>query len=471
MVWNEERIQVIKDLFLGKTNILRASIILRCSQRTVRRKMIQYQAEGDAAFVHGNKGKTPINKFNLESISSILEEKHLEECNFTELSRLLREYHGIKVSSSCLNNHFRQMGILSSKCTKSTRKKLKKMLKEKAKRENLTKIENQTLSALKKEELTKKWVHPTKPRSKYYGERIEMDASSLHWIRGLGKLTLHVAVDDASGHILGLWLEKEETLHGYYKVMEYLLKTFGVPLKLRTDKRTVFIYKKKGQQKIENDTMTQFAFACSKLGIELSCNSDPDSKPKVERMNQTLQGILPYRFSEENISDIDSANKYLRNKFIPWFNNEFGYDYDIINGQKRKIESVFDKCPDELINRTLVVLTERKINNGQTIKYNNEYKALYDSLGKPAFLLPKSRITVIKTLDNKYYGTDSQNNCYSLQTVPKRYIYSKDVDSESFIIQKPKKKRKIPEYTPWHFNEIEKFRQTDSMLQRLLIDA
>nr|WP_321262828.1 hypothetical protein [uncultured Sphaerochaeta sp.] len=57
-----------------------------------------------------------------------------------------------------------------------------------------------------------------------------MDASSYVWIKGLGKCTLHVCIDDASGFLLGLWLEAEETLHGYYKLMEQVLGTYGIPL-------------------------------------------------------------------------------------------------------------------------------------------------------------------------------------------------------------------------------------------------
>lgn len=45
---------------------------------------------------------------------------------------------------------------------------------------------------------------PNKARSKYFGERIEMDASSHIFLAGHGKLTVHVAIDDACGYILGL---------------------------------------------------------------------------------------------------------------------------------------------------------------------------------------------------------------------------------------------------------------------------
>ena len=41
-------------------------------------------------------------------------------------------------------------------------------------------------------------AHPRRPRSKYNGEMIQMDASSFHWIEG-EVWHLHVAIDSADG--------------------------------------------------------------------------------------------------------------------------------------------------------------------------------------------------------------------------------------------------------------------------------
>ncbi len=45
-------------------------------------------------------------------------------------------------------------------------------------------------------------AHPRRPRSKYAGEMIQMDASSFHWIEG-EVWHLHVAIDDADGKVVG----------------------------------------------------------------------------------------------------------------------------------------------------------------------------------------------------------------------------------------------------------------------------
>ena len=59
--------------------------------------------------------------------------------------------------------------------------------------------------------------HPRKPRAKYSGEIVQMDASVYIWFGNI-KLYLHIAIDDATGAILGAYFDRQETLNGYYQV-------------------------------------------------------------------------------------------------------------------------------------------------------------------------------------------------------------------------------------------------------------
>ena len=106
-------------------------------------------------------------------------EKDLGGCNFSELCRLLDEYRSISVSTSCLRKRLFAEGMLSVKCKRKTRKKMKRFLRElRERQQELTREKLQVLSALESEDVTGRWAHPTKPRSRYFGERLEMDASS-----------------------------------------------------------------------------------------------------------------------------------------------------------------------------------------------------------------------------------------------------------------------------------------------------
>jgi len=52
--------------------------------------------------------------------------------------------------------------------------------------------------------------------------------------------------------------------------------------------------------------------ACKQLGIQIEATSVPQTKGRVERLNQTLQNRLPIVFRREGITDIDTANEFLR---------------------------------------------------------------------------------------------------------------------------------------------------------------
>ena len=67
---------------------------------------------------------------------------------------------------------------------------------------------------------------------------------SVHLWCGVKKTTLHFAVDDHTGMIVGAWFDDEETLNGYYHIFHQILTRYGIPFKFFTDCRTIFTYTK-----------------------------------------------------------------------------------------------------------------------------------------------------------------------------------------------------------------------------------
>jgi hypothetical protein len=59
-----------------------------------------------------------------------------------------------------------------------------------------------------------------------------------------------------------------------------------------TDRRTVFEYKKKKSSLVEEDSFTQFGYACKQLGIDIKTSSVTEAKGRVERIFRTLQSRL-----------------------------------------------------------------------------------------------------------------------------------------------------------------------------------
>ena len=180
-------------------------------------------------------------------------------------------------------------------------------------------------------------AHSRRPRSAYFGELLQMDATPHEWIPG-EIWHLHLAIDDATSRVVGAYFDTQETLKGYYRVFHQILTTYGIPYKFFTDRRTVFTYKKKNSPSLDEDTYTQFAYACKQLGVELESSSVPQAKGRVERLNQTLQSRLPIELRLAGISTIDAANEFFHS-YIKEFNEKFSLP---LHG----IKPVFEMQPD-----------------------------------------------------------------------------------------------------------------------------
>ena len=102
---------------------------------------------------------------------------------------------------------------------------------------------------------------------------------------------------------------------------------------------TVFEYKKKESSLLEEDTFTQFGYACQQLGIEIKTSSIPEAKGRVERMNQTLQSRLPIELRLAGITSIEKANEFLKT-YLKEINGKLALS---VNHSK----SVFEKQPDD----------------------------------------------------------------------------------------------------------------------------
>lgn len=170
-----------------------------------------------------------------------------------------------------------------------------------------------------------------------------MDASSYEWFGGI-KTHLHVAIDDSTKMIVGAYFDTEETLNGYYNVFNQILKEYGIPHKFLTYKRTVFEYKRKDSP-IDKEYMTNFSYACSKLGVEIETTSVAEAKGRVERLNHTLQLRIPVDFKISGITTIEEANQFI----IPYIKKLCNtFDYNI-----KTSESIFKAKNKSIVFRNI----------------------------------------------------------------------------------------------------------------------
>lgn len=427
----------------------RAALLLGCTRRHINRMLKGYREHGKEFFVHGNKGRQPSTAIPnaIRSVVIDLYRTKYYGANFEHYSELLEKHEGIHISTSSVSAILESAYILSPKATRAKKKRMKKELEARKKCAKSQKEADSIQANL----VAVEDAHSRRPRCAYFGELEQMDATPYEWVPGQ-IWHLHLAVDDAAGRITGAWFDTQETLDGYYHVFHQILTRYGIPYKFLTDRRTVFAYKKKNSPSTDEDTYTQFAYACKQLGVLLESSSVPQAKGRVERLNQTLQSRLPVELRLAGITTIEAANEFL-NSYIKEFNAKFSLP---LNG----IKSVFETQPEnEKINLILAVLDERTVDCGHCIQFQRSHYRMLDARGLQVHYCKGTKVMVIQAYDKALYCCVNDKDIYALEKVPEHAAKSKDMDPD---YQEPKpKKRHIPSMNhPWRRSNFRKFVQS-----------
>ena len=447
----KNKYDIIKELVEHNGNKKRAALKLGITERQINRLIIKYRKNGKSGFVHGNRGHMPAKALD-KSVSQdiiLLYKNKYYDFNFNHFKEYLEDEENIKVSYDFIYKTLTKAGILSPKARKKTKRNFAKQKLLNEKKINLA-MSDEQINEIVNHEIALEDSHPRQEKPKYFGEIIEQDGSIHLWF-GDKKCCLHLAVDKATNTIVGAWFDKQETLNGYYHVFYQILTNYGIPYKFITDNRTVFNYMSLNPDKrtSEKDVLTQYGYACKQLGVDLETTSVSQTKGLIERDNGTFQGRLVQELRLNNITAIDEANKYLIEVFVPKFNSKFALDY-------KKFKSVFEESPSaEKINYTLAILTPRKIDNGNSIKYYGKYYQPYLNNELKCFMT-KTDCLVIKAFNGDLLVTIDEQ-VLELKELSRNEKFSKNFDE---AVEVKEKKKYIPPMShPFKADSFKKYQQ------------
>lgn len=452
----EKKYQTIKELIEQDGNKNRAAKRLGCTRRSIDRYIKGYKACGKAFFLHGNRNRKPVHTISDETKSILIDlyKNKYYDATYQHFSEMLLEFEGIKASESVVRKTLMTQHLLSPQATKKTKKNTRKLLEEKKEAAVNPQEKNRLQSLI----VDIEDAHARRPRCAYLGEMEQMDACIHPWFGGM-KSVLHIAVDDAAGAITGAWFDRAETLDGYYHVFWQILMDYGIPLMFYTDRRTIFEFKKKGAGLDENDTYTQFAYACKTFGVEIKTTSISQAKGRVERMFWTLQSRLPTLLRLAGVTTIEQANIYLKD-YLPKFNKQFALDHS-------RMQSVFEKKPSvETANLTLAVLSKRKVDSGHSIRFEKKYYRTVNQSGLPVYFYKGTEGLVIRTFDKCLYFS-VEENIYALEEIPEHELLSRNFNFKG-ITSKPLARYIPPMSHPWKKASFEKFQRKQGHRMELM---
>jgi transposase len=164
-------------------------------------------------------------------------------------------------------------------------------------------------------------------RAAQAGTLVQVDASQFAWLEERGPmLTLHRAIDDATGEVLALHFRATEDLHGYVAMLHDMARHRGLPVTLYGDRLNVFVRNDRhwtlAEELAGQQTPTHFGQILQALGIGFIAAGSPQAKGRIERLWQTLQDRLVVELRWAGITTAGAANAWLPS-FLARFNPRF----------------------------------------------------------------------------------------------------------------------------------------------------
>lgn len=159
-------------------------------------------------------------------------------------------------------------------------------------------------------------------RSPLAGMMLHQDGSSHEWVPGK-KWDLIVTMDDAtSEHYSMFFIDEEGTVSSFQGVRDVIVQK-GLFSSLYTDRGSHYWFTPKEGGKVSKTQLTQFGRAMKHLGIQMIAAYSPEARGRSERAFQTHQDRLVKELAFHGITDMDAANRYLIQVYLPAFNAEF----------------------------------------------------------------------------------------------------------------------------------------------------
>jgi len=201
-------------------------------------------------------------------------------------------------------------------------------------------------------------------RKPCFGEMLHIDGSKHEWLklRPGEKQTMVAVVDDATSRLLYARLEQGEDLWAIFRALKAVFGAHGLPLSLYSDRASWAFYTPKAGGKVDRERLTQVGRALEELGVEHIPSYSPQARGRSERLNRTLQERVVQELKAAGIADVEAANRYLEERYMPLHNELFAV-------QAKEPESLFMACPGTNLDHHLCTKEKRVVGQDNVVSY------------------------------------------------------------------------------------------------------
>lgn len=306
-----------------KLSIVEFSILINKSYSQSKRIIKKVRDKKMFGVKHGNFGKRPWNKTPQETLDDVEEllRGDYKTFNLTHFREMIKTHEGMDVGKNVIHALAQKKGLV-----KRPKRRIKK-------------------------------VHKLRPRMPKAGMLIQFDGSQHQWMPDL-ICDLIAGIDDATGIVVGAEFFLGETSLHCMKVMKHIVEENGVPEAFYLDGAGYF-------GKHDRETNTQIGRALEEVHCNCLIAGSAQAKGRIERLWNTFQDRLIAELNFYQIRTIDEANKFLKEDFLPRYNEQFSVS-------ARESKSAYKEV--ENINLDLIFCKKerRKIGSGMQFSYQNQ---------------------------------------------------------------------------------------------------
>ena len=317
--------EVYGRTYRGELSQLEAAEILGMSERTFRRWRDRFQAEGAEGLYDRRLGRVSARRAGVDEVAALLDLFDTKYPKFTasHFWEKLTEKHDFKRSYNWVRVTLQAHGKIKP--------------------------------------APRRGVHRRKrPRRPMIGMMLHQDGSTHQWVPNQ-YWDLIVTMDDASSEIYSAFFVAEEGTMSCFQALLDVASAKGLFCSLYADRASHYWHTPEAGGKVDKDNPTQVGRALEQLGIKLIPAYSPEARGRSERMFGTLQKRLPQELELAGITDMATANRFLKELYLPAHNARFARPAEDTG-------SAFVPFAGNLAD-ILCVQEDRVVGNDNTVRY------------------------------------------------------------------------------------------------------
>jgi len=322
----------------GELSGSEAGELLGCSERQFRRYRRRYEEDGLEGLADRRLGKASARRIAVDEVMWMVGqyESHYLGWNVKHFHEHLQARHGVRWSYSWVKTKLQAADLVPRLRRRGTHRR---------KRE----------------------------RKPCEGMMLHQDGSRAVWLAGQPALDLIVTMDDATSTLYSAVLVAEESTASTFRGLLEVFESKGLPLSFYTDRGSHYFVTVKAGETVDRGRLTQVGWALKRLGIEHIAAYSPQARGRSERMFGTLQDRLIKELAQAGIDDIEIANRWLREVYLPAHNRRFARPPAVA-------QSAFVAAPDRIaLVEALCVQEERVVERDNTVSWRKLKLQLPDS--------------------------------------------------------------------------------------------